>query len=73
MKREPVEHYYRFAVVGICNLYVLILLAAHFFPRQFSLEEMMAAMAMNQNPQPRSQLERFLDSFRNPQGNPKSG
>ncbi|MFT5129962.1 MAG: tetratricopeptide (TPR) repeat protein [Rhodothermales bacterium] len=76
-EQEPVEFYFRFAVVGICNLVALLVMAQHFFPKVIDLDELFRMLSAQQQQQELTPLQRLLEAARgrhNPKhGEPKKG
>jgi tetratricopeptide (TPR) repeat protein len=69
-EKEPVEFYYRFAVVAVCNLAALLLTAYFIFPRVIDLDELFRMLNSAQQQQELTPLERLLKAARG-RGNPK--
>jgi tetratricopeptide (TPR) repeat protein len=71
-EREPVEHYFRFAIVAICNLGLMLVLAVHYFPRTMDMDELMRMLAAHQQQEQLTPLQRLLEAARK-QRNRKQG
>jgi tetratricopeptide (TPR) repeat protein len=63
-EKEPVEFYFRFGIVAICNLVALLTAAYFIFPKVVDLDELFRMFSAQQQQQEMSPLQRLLESAR---------